>query len=144
MSDDSPEQKIKHIEDLAEKAGVRLKPETIEGLRRKLQDEQRQLEEIRKQYPDGIPEPDWIKVLEQKNQGASQPSGEQGQFSQPPAVGERSAAERAESGSEKKDREIFALRRRLEQTSNDSSAEKNSEKDKEHRRYGAERRLHKA
>lgn len=94
MSERDPEQELAAFERRAEAAGIHLRPETRELIRRKLQ----QSAEFERQQK-----------LVHGQHDATPLCGDAPL--QPPAVGETSAAERAESGGEKKDRELFALRR---------------------------------
>jgi hypothetical protein len=138
MSDNTADQKIKHLEELAQKAGVQLSPERMREVRQKLEGEQRKLANLGEQAqtnPAAPKQESERPVLRRDtpafdaaadarlrqvsadapapadDNAASQPDKAPGL--QPRAYGERAISERAETGPEKQDKEIYLAENRL-------------------------------
>jgi hypothetical protein len=138
MSDNSADQKVKHLEELAEKAGVQISPERMQEVRQKLEAEQRDLAKLDEQAQAKLDAPAQENELRSLRRDTAAPEGAadarlrrlgadatapagadaasqpaEAPSLQPPAVGERAITERAESGQEKKDKEIYLAENRL-------------------------------
>jgi hypothetical protein len=137
MSDNTADQKIKHLEELAQKAGAQISPERMQEIRQKLETEQRELAKLDEQAQAKLDAPkqeserpalrrdtpalsdtaDARLQHTEANSAApadtSATSPDEAPGFQPRAYGERAMADRAETGPEKKDKDIYLAENRL-------------------------------
>lgn len=130
MSDKSADQTIQELQENFRKQGHELSPETISSLQQKLRAEdalkakyaaERQAQQVLTTdqsplapQPKELPSLRRLQAADQQT-GTTPPTDAEIQSVQPHAYTERGKTERAESGPEKKDKELYLAQKRLEQ-----------------------------